>query len=530
MTSLFKNDRKRILAVWFPYLGTERIWRQRLGRSWRSKRVRDAPPLIISRNENNTQRICALDERAEALRLKRGMGLADARAMHPDVDVVEADDAADLRLLEGLADWCDRYTPLVAIEGEDGLFLDITGCAHLFGGEEAMIEELVRRLSEQGFDARPGLASTPGMAWAAARFCLPPVDFGEEEEALAPLALSALRLDPTVRTGLESVGLRAVSAIMHAPRAPLARRFGKTLILRLDQARGMVEEAISPRLPVALLSAERHFAEPLLRLEDIERIVLMLAGTLKADLERRGEGARKLQLALFRVDGAVSRIAVGTSRPMREAGPIGRLFHERLETLGQRIDAGFGFDLVRLNVLTAARFEDAQADLVAEATDDGEDMAFFADRVRARLGEQALLQPVMVESHIPERAVRNAPAAMAETKRPARTSVEKPAPDEMAGHADRPIRLFERPELVEVTAEIPEGPPARFRWRRASYRVVRAEGPERIAPEWWLTDAETRTRDYFRVEDDAGRRYWLYRQGFYGEAETPRWFMQGMFA
>ncbi|MBO6717159.1 MAG: DNA polymerase Y family protein [Rhizobiaceae bacterium] len=530
MTSLFRNDSKRILAVWFPYLGTERIWRQRLGRSWRSKRPRAAPPLVVSRHENNTQRIAALDERAEALRLKRGLGLADARARHPDIDVVEADAEADRRLLVALADWCDRYTPLVAIEGEDGLFLDITGCAHLFGGEAAMVADLVRRLAEQGFDVRPGLASTPGMAWAAARFSLPAVECGEEEEALAPLPLSALRLEPAMRSGLESVGLRVVGSIIHAPRAPLARRFGKVLILRLDQALGVVEEAISPRLPVAFLSAERHFAEPLLRLEDIEQTVLMLAATLKADLERRGEGVRRLQLALFRVDGAVNRIAVGTSRPMREPGPIGRLFHERLTALGERIDAGYGFDLVRLGVLAATPFEDDQADLVASAPDGEEDMAFFTDRVRARLGEGALLRPVMVESHVPEQAVRNVPAALEPKQVVAAGGGALPAPDTEIRHAERPIRLFQRPEPVEVTAEVPEGPPAHFRWRRAAYRVVRAEGPERIAPEWWLDDGETRTRDYFRVEDMEGRRFWLYRQGLYGEAEAPRWFMQGMFA
>ena len=458
------------------------------------------------------------------------MGLADARAMHPDVDVVEADAEADRRLLVALADWCDRYTPLVAIDGRDGLFLDITGCAHLFGGEKPMIADLVRRFSEQGFDARSGLASTPGMAWAAARFSLPAVDFGAEEKALAPLPLSALRLDPTVRSGLESVGLRVVGSIIDAPRGPLVRRFGKALILRLDQALGMVEEAISPRLPIAILSAERHFAEPLLRLEDIEQTVFMLAATLKTDLEQRGEGVRRLQLALFRVDGAVTRIAVGTSRPMREPVLICRLFHERLEALGERIDAGFGFDLVRLGVLAAASFDDAQADLVVNTPDGGEDMAFFTDRVRARFGDNALLRPVMVESHMPERAVRNVSAAVAETKRPAAGGGALPAPDMEIFHEERPIRLFPRPEPVEVTAEVPEGPPARFRWRRASYRVVRAEGPERIAPEWWLDDAEARTRDYFRVEDMEGRRFWLYRQGLYGETEPPRWFMQGMFA
>jgi protein ImuB len=523
MISLFRKDARRILAVWFPYLGTERIWRQRLGRSWRSHRPQAMPPLVVSHRDNNTQRIAALDERAEALRLKPQMGIADARAMHPSIEVVEAEPEADRRLLEALADWCDRYTPLVAIDAADGLFLDITGCAHLFGGEEAMLGDLLCRLDEQGFDARAGLGSTPGVAWAAARFGLPRIASGEEAEALAPLPLVALRIDRETRAGLESVGLRTVGSIMSAPRAPLARRFGAQLIVRLDQALGRVEEAITPRLPVAPLSVERHFPEPISRTEDVERLILMLAATLKTDLERRGEGARRLQLALFRVDGAVNRIAVGTSRPLREPALIGRLFHERLTALEGDIDAGYGFDLLRLAVLSSAQFDDAQGDLTGQTADSGEELAMFADRIRARLGEAAVLMPVLVESHIPERAVTAAPFA------------ERPAEKDrvaMPGHAvERPIRLFRDPELVEVTAEIPDGPPARFSWRRALHRIVSVEGPERIAPEWWRDPEGTATRDYFRVEDADGRRYWLYREGFYGASEVmPRWFMHGLFA
>ena len=252
-------------------------------------------------------------------------------------------------------------------------------------------------------------ASTPGVAWAAARFGLPPVEPGEEATALSPLPLTALRLergdqDRPRKRRAEDGGLDPLSTT-RAARSPLRHQ----LILRLDQALGRVEEAITPRLPVAPLSAERHFAEPISLTEDIERLVLMLSATLKRDLERRGEGARRLQLALFRVDGAVSRIAVGTSRPMREPALIGRLFHERLVALEGDIDAGYGFDLVRLAVLATARIDDAQTDLAGDTIDADEDLALFADRIRARLGDNALLEPVMVESHIPERAVVSCP-------------------------------------------------------------------------------------------------------------------------
>ncbi|MDX8467781.1 DNA polymerase Y family protein [Mesorhizobium sp. VK23B] len=492
---------------------------------------------MISHRDSNAQRIAALDERAEALKLKRGMGIADARAMHPSIDVVEADTEADHRLLEGLADWCDRYTPLVAIDGADGLFLDVTGCTHLFGGERAMQDEILTRFFEQGFDVRAGLASTPGAAWAAARFHGDRiVTSGEEEALLAPLPLSALRIAPETRASLESVGLRTAGAVMAAPRAPLARRFGATLLLRLDQALGRLDEAVSPRLPVAPLSVERHLAEPIMLTDDIERLVSRLAVALKADLERRGEGARALALFLFRVDGAVSRIAVGTSRPMREPQLIRKLFHERLTALEQNIDAGFGFDLVRLSVLSVAAFDMLQGDLAGEVADDDADIALFADRIRARLGETAVLKPVVVASHLPERAVTTVPFAEAPQRRMPPKQPGRAAPPMTIYPPERPVRLFRSPEPIEVPAtEIPEGPPMNFRWRRALYRVARAEGPERIAAEWWWQlpgEDEAPTRDYYRIEDSEGRRYWLYRQGLYGSASqvAPRWFMHGVFA
>lgn len=481
---------------------------------------------MVSRLDGNSRSIAALDEQAETLGLTRGMGIADARAMYPQIDVAEAEPKAERRLLEGLADWCDRYTPLVALDGTDGLFLDITGCAHLFGGEEAMLDALAARLFQQGFRVRAGIAATAGAAWAAARFSGNRlVATGQEEACLAPLPLSALRLAPATRESLESVGLRTVGAVMAVPRAPLARRFGVALLQRLDQALGRLDEAVSPRLPVPPLSVERQLAEPITLLDDIERLTKSLSQALKPDLERRGEGARRLALALFRVDGAVSRIAVGTSRPLRDPVLIQKLFHERLAALERDIDPGFGFELVRLSVVSAVAFSMRQADLADDSSEKGADLDLFADRVRARLGEGSVLRPVIVGSHVPERAVSLAPFAQTPM---GRLKEDTPA-------AVRPIRLFRLPEPVDVPAtELPEGPPLRFRWRRAVYRVTRAEGPERIAPEWWRAVADqtgAATRDYFRVEDSEGRRFWLYRQGLYDAAQmAPRWFMHGIFA
>lgn len=485
--------------------------------------------MLISHRDNNTQRIAALDEQAEALRLKRGMGIADARAMYPALEIVEAEPAADRDLLESIADWCDRYTPLVALEGSDGLFLDITGCVHLFGDERAMLDDVMARLFRQGFHVRAGLASTPGAAWVAARFLgAGIVRPGDESGLLAPLPLSALRIEPIVRVGLESVGLRTAGAVMTAPRAPLARRFGKQLLIRLDQALGRIEEAISPRLPVPALSVERHLAEPIVLTEDIRVLAGLLAGALKKELERRGEGARILQLALFRVDGAVCRIVIGTSRPLREPSLIERLFGEKIAAVEGDIDAGYGFELARLSALAVAPFDMEQADLDGETGRNDEALALFADRVRARLGDRAVMRPIAVDSHIPERSIVMLPFAEAPgTRDPGRqTGFSR------ASRAERPLRLFRNPEPVEVAAtELPEGPPLHFRWRRVAHRVARSEGPERIAPEWWHEGNDAPTRDYFRVEDADGRRYWLYRQGLYGVSrEAPRWFMHGIFA
>jgi protein ImuB len=558
-----RKERRRILSLWFPHLATERLLRQRLGRSWRFLPRQDRPPLVICRQENNTQRIAALDEEAARLKLKPGIGIADARAMYPGIEIVAADPQADRRLLEALADWCDRYTPLVALDGADGLFLDITGCAHLFGGEEVLLNAMLARFLEQGFLARAGLASTPGAAWAAARFSAGTVilDEGAEGSFLGNLPLAALRLGEGTITKLESVGLRTAGSVMTAPRAPLSRRFGAVLLLRLDQALGEIEEVISPRLPVAPFSVERHLADPIGLMEDIERLVLMLAAGLKQDLERRGQGARLFELLLFRVDGAVSRIAASASLPMRDPAAIGRLFRERLTALGAVLEPGYGFDLVRLAASATAPVETAQGDLSGEDRGGGEDIALFTDRVRARLGRETILSPLLVESHLPERAaslvpghpepIRKAPAGPKASSEP---SPSRRAPE-------RPLRLFSRPEPIEVPAtEIPEGPPMNFRWRRSMHKVARAEGPERIAPEWWLhhlptvevhqkeddeeegdakreqaergalaADTARMTRDYFRVEDTDGHRFWLYREGLYGLATTPRWYVQGLF-
>ena len=469
-------------------------------------------------------RLVALDERAAGAGLVRGQALADARAMIPSLEAVEMDESADAALLASVADWAERYTPLVALAPPDGLVLDITGAAHLFGGEAALLADLAARLDAQGFLAKAAIADTPGAASAAARFggsavVLP----GKAVEMLAPLPLAALRLDPETVAALDRVGLKRIGQLLGAPRAPLAARFGLTLIRRLDQALGQEEEAIGPRRPTPALIAERRFVEPISREEDIAATLVSLAGGLAKSLEARGEGARALELSLFRVDGVVTRTSVGTSRPVRAPKLVLDLFREKFAGLAEAIDAGFGFDMVRLSVCRSAPADPAQIDLAGDAEGEA-DLDQLLDRIGARLGSSRVSRIRAADSHIPERAF--AMAEIGEAGRAPSSAAEPSAADPL----DRPLRLFSRPEPVEAIAEVPDGPPVRFRWRRALYQIARAEGPERIASEWWR-DGDDLTRDYFRVEDWDGHRFWLYREGLSGrETLPPRWYLHGVFA
>jgi protein ImuB len=476
---------------------------------------------VIVAKEKSALRLAALDARAERLGLKRGQALAEARAMIPGLASIEEDRAADGVLLASIADWADRYTPLVALDGDDGLMLDIAGVAHLFGGEDVLAADIVARLLAQGFSAGVAIADTPGAAFAAARFGGPsvvPVD--GQAAMLAVLPVAALRLPFETVAAMDRVGLKRIGQIADAPRAPLAARFGSGLLLRLDQALGDLDEVINPRRPPPVFIAERRFAEPITHQDDIAQVLAALSTRLAASLEGKGEGARELELALFRVDGAVKRIGVGASRPVRAPRLIGELFREKFAGSEDEIDAGFGFDVIRLSALATERIVPAQSDLSGGASGAAA-LDRLVDRIGARISQAEIGRLSPVDSYWPERSVAVAAAGAAPVW-------EAPPAGEPI---DRPLRLFARPEPVEAIAEVPDGPPVRFRWRRALYLVARAEGPERIAPEWWHGAEDQPTRDYFRVEDGSGRRFWLFREGLYGyETAAPRWFMHGVFA
>lgn len=519
---LFRQGQQRILSLHFPHLPTDRIARSRWGMSWRLTGRPEAPPLVCAGRVQNAMRLTALDEAAEALGLKPMQGLAEAKAICPPLDAAMADEAADARFLAAIADWCDRYTPLVAIDGRAGLFLDITGCAHLFGGEDALLQDVLARLKQFGLDARGAIAASPGLSCAIARHGGGGVIGVEEAEAaLTPLPLDALRLPPDTVARLARLGLRQVGDLLALPRAPLTRRFGPDVVLRLDQALGQEDEPISPRRPLARLSVERKLAEPVTGEEDLMALSAKLAVALKPQLETHGLGGRLFELLLFRVDGQVFRLHAGASSPLREPKRIAALFSERFQAVHDDLDAGFGFELLRLNVLHADTFAGAQQDF-SGSSDGAASLDAFIDQTVARFGADCLLLPVAHESHLPERAGLLRPAFQAGTTQ---AVSQNHAPLRL----ERPFRLFARPELMEAIAPVPDGPPILFRWRRTQHQVRRAEGPERIGAEWWVDGEAAPPRDYFRIEDEAGRRYWLFREGLYGET-PPRWFMHGVFA
>ena len=529
------SSSQRMLSLWLRRLSTDRI--ARLRDSSPSPRARGERALVITGKRGNVEILTAVDEAAERLGLSSGLTLAQARAMHPGIDTVAEDIEADTALLESIADWCLRYTPLVACDAPDGLLLDISGCAHLYGGERELVADLSSRLDNAGFAYSLVIAGTIGAAWAAARYGEPASQVssqisnlasGDERALLAPLPLSALRIPSVTAASLARVGLKRIGDILDLPRAPLTARFGSEVLRQLDRALGHEHEPLTPRLPVAPYVAEQRFAEPIAREEDVLSITGRLARRLQFALERRGDGARRIELALFRTDGVVRRIAAGTSRPLRDPDEIRELFVERLAALADALDPGFGFDMARLSVVVAEPSPPQQIGI--GGGEDAAELCHLVDRLSARLGARRVQRLAAQDSHIPEAAEAALPAQAVNGD--AGWNAFRRYRQE-AALSPRPLRLLTRPEPIEAVAEVPDGPPLRFRWRRALHEVVAAEGPERIEGAWWSEHGGP-ARDYFRVEDKSGLRFWLFRAGLYRDlaqgAAAPSWFLHGMFA
>jgi len=516
-------------------------------------------------------RLRALNDAARRLGLHREQADADARAIAPALLAAPAEPARELKALRALAAWCGCWSPTVALDlspgGFEGLFLDIAGVDHLFGGEDAMLSVMRRRLKAAGIPCRIALAPTPGAAWAMARWSgkeTSRLDSARLRDGIASLPLAALRLDEANLRLARLFGLRRIGDLYALPRSGLARRFrdgdGLGLVRRLDQALGLAEEPLTPVRPAADYRAVKLFAEPVLDMAGIEARLPALAAKLAAQLERDGRGAARLRLTGFRSIGTTATLEVRIGTPHRQTKIWLRLLREKgLD----RLDPGFGFDALALSADRTAPVAAVQPALEPDSARPAGalSVAELADRLAARLGEAAVTMPVPVPSWVPERSERRVPAQdviAAAGLRPVPSS------------RPRPLLMLDPPEPVEVMAELPDSPPARFRWRRVLRHVARAEGPERLEPEWWQIQrrpvpereefvesgmdefplknqgfqgaasenqgrikGSDRTRDYYLVEDENGARYWLFREGLYDRREekelVPSWWMHGLF-
>jgi protein ImuB len=523
-----RNGSRRYLAIWLRFWAADRWRRAHAPADGQSGR-----PFVLVETVGPRRTVRAADPRALACGIAPGQGVADAQALLPDLLVLPADPAGDLAALHRLAEWATRFSPLVAPDPGDGLMLDITGCAHLWGsgdnGEEKLLADALRRLRGHGFDVVGAIAGTIGGAWAASRFSQSKtgtiIPTGAVSGALAGLPVQALRIDAATADGLQRLGLRKIGDLYPMQRAGLAQRFGTALITRLDQALGCAAETLSPLLPPPEHRVGLGFAEPISAPESLHRVSEILVERLARELAEHQRGVRALKLSAYRLDGVVSAVTIGTARASAEPRHLFHLIAEKLE----QIDPGPGIEFMslaaeRTEVVTALQSGMIDMD---ETAISAADLAPLIDRLANRLGAERLARPMPVQSHVPERAVKLVAPLAEQKKTESKTGWPKLPP--------RPTRLLPDPEPIEVMAPVPDDPPITFRWRRILHRVTWAEGPERVAPEWWRPTSpdaheSLETRDYYRVQDESGGRYWLYRAGLYQTGKPPRWYLHGVFA
>jgi len=531
---------RRILAIWCAQLSVDR-WR--LAQGCEPGEDADAQPLALITETAHGPRIAHVNRAARAGGALAGTMLADARTVCPALKAVAADPAGDLDFLEKLSLWARRWGPWSAMDAPDGVIVDITGVAHLFGGEVRLIDDVAQGFAARGLTARAAIAPTAGAAWALAHYGRAGAIVENAEpagmmRALADLPVAALRLDNDVLTVLRRLGLKTLGQLARvtgeageegeaeagtAGRDALHRRFrnrkspAANPLIRLDQLLGRVPEPLLPVIPKSIPLVQRRLMEPIRHRSLLDTVLGDLAQDMARELEAQGHGARRLELALWRVDGEVTLRRLELAAATREAAHITRLMAARLDD----VDAGFGIETVRLTASWAEPLGLAQSDIEEAAEHHGTALSTCIDRLAVRLGTQAVRRPVPCASHLPERAQGwQGPLEPCPTSQMA-----------FEFHA-RPLKMLDKPEKIAVLYATPDGFPQRFRWRGNVREVARVEGPERIAPEWWRERSTTRLRDYYRIEDTGGARYWVYRCGIAGDGRggLPDWYLQGLYA
>jgi protein ImuB len=513
---------KRIASIWLPHLAIEH-WAK-------SSDLPPDAPVVLTVEGTHGLIIHAVTRSAAERGASAGARLTDARALDPALVAIPADPEGDAALVQQLAKWSGRWSPLVEVDGPDGLRLDVTGVAHLFGGERELAHDVQRCFAQAGLTAKVAIGPTAAAAWALAHHA-PCICRGDVEARLARLHVAALRLDPdTIRT-LERLGLKTIGALGGVPRLALARRFGgaENVVDALDRALGRKPEPLTAASadpsPRALLKLEEPATHPEAASQALERLIPSLVG----ELQERHLGARRLSLIGYRVDGSTGVASAATSIASREPKHLQRLLADKAAALNPE----FGFDAFALQADWTETLGAAQESLVEEPSSELE-LARLVDRLTVKLGSRVVRQPQAEESHLPERASGWAPAlsslrGASATKQSSGANLDCFAA--LAMTMGRPQRLLDRPEAIDVIYATPEGTPRRFVWRRAVHDITRAEGPERIAPEWWRQPSSARLRDYYRIEDASGRRYWIYREGLIGDGRggAPNWFIHGLF-
>ncbi|MCW1930840.1 Y-family DNA polymerase [Pararhodobacter zhoushanensis] len=496
----------RILSLFLPRLASNVHQRR--------EKALKTPFALIARQGRGDVLAC-LSLSAEALGVRRGQSLSEARTLLPTLTTRPYDPEWPLKALNGLRRWALRYAPWIAVDGSDGLAIDLTGAAHLGGGEAALVQDMRARLADMGFETRVAVAPTRGAAWGLARHAPASVTLAAEaREAIATLPLAALRLPAEICLPLSRLGIRQVQDLARAPRATLARRFGGDLLLRYDQAIGAVGEPVAAPPEDAPYAIRLNLPEPIGLATDVmaglERLLVRLCARLSAE----DHGARRLHLELQRSDGTRAEAEIALARPMRDAPAMAALFARAIEAL----DAGFGFDALRLTAPLVESLPPAQVTGTqgagARGTTDSDALADLMTRLGNRLGLEALTRFLPADSHIPERGFQIAAAAYTEAPGPA---AWPPGPD-------RPLVLFPPEPLIGLRGS---APPQRFRWRRRALTAARTTGPERLTPEWWLDDPGWRSgvRDYWRIDTAEGPRLWLFFT-----PQDPGWWVQGEFA
>ncbi|HEY4207502.1 MAG TPA: DNA polymerase Y family protein [Puia sp.] len=498
---------KRFVTIWFRHLTTDWV-------TLRRPALKNEPFVLVA-PDHGRMMITAANATAQLQGIDTGMPVADARAVIPSLQVI--DDQPDLaaKLLKSLGKWCIRYTPLTAVDLPDGLILDVTGCAHLWGSEREYLKDIVTRLRTAGYDVRAAIADTIGAAWAVSRYgkITPIVGAGDQATTLLSLPPAALRLEPTITGHLQKLGLGKIGNFVSMPRSALRRRFGPSLLLRLDQALGREKETITPLEPIVPYQERLPCLEPIVTNTGIEIALNRLLETLCYRLRQEGKGLRTALFKCYRVDGKLEQIGIGTNRASHSVSHLFKLFEQKIAT----IEPALGIEFFILEASKVEEMSPVQETLWG-GTGGLEDIgvAELLDRLTGKLGANVVHRYLPAEHHWPERSVKQAASLTEKITTPWRA--DRP----------RPIQLLSKPELVEVTAPIPDYPPMLFRHRGKLHTIKKADGPERIEREWWLEEGPH--RDYYVVEDEEGQRYWIFRSGHYAEDKPPEWYIHGFFA